>query len=360
MLDLPTGYRVPQVIADFAARALAPGIEPTRSFRPGGTLEIRQVDDLAAAVRDIESGAVIAPDHLAAELNAIPVSQIKGLEYDRVVVVEPADIVAAEPRGMNRLYVALTRAVAELVILHTQAAAGEPQGLGAHRRRATSTASWMVNGSPSWPVSGRGRDSATSTSQRAGSRPAASCSAVNIMSGKCVRWIGVRRSDGWCPTMSSVPPGATASASRAYSSVRSGSGRCMKCDDTRSYAPAGTGVVAQVDLVPRDPLARSRGPAVGGVRGGPLQRGPGDVDCRDLPAAAGQPDRVGPFAAPTSRARPGSRSDASATSWLFGLPLQMVGLDWYRSSQAAASNRVARAWRYSSTAEPGQPRPGRR
>jgi DNA helicase IV len=118
-LDLPTGYRVPQVIADFAARALAPGIEPTRSFRPGGTLEIRQVDDLAAAVAR-ESGAVIAPDHLAASLNAIPVSQIKGLEYDRVVLVEPADIVDAEPRGMNRLYVALTRAVAELVILHTK------------------------------------------------------------------------------------------------------------------------------------------------------------------------------------------------------------------------------------------------
>jgi DNA helicase IV len=118
-LDLPTGYRVPQVIADFAALALAPGIEPTRSFRPGGTLEIRQVDDLAAAVAQ-ESGAIIAPDHLAASLNAIPVSQVKGLEYDRVVLVEPADIVTAEPRGMNRLYVALTRAVAELVILHTK------------------------------------------------------------------------------------------------------------------------------------------------------------------------------------------------------------------------------------------------
>jgi DNA helicase IV len=119
MLDLPTGYRVPQVIADFAARALAPGIEPTRSFRPGGTLAIRQVDDLAAAVAH-ETGAVVAPDHLAESLNAIPVSQIKGLEYDRVVLVEPADIVAAEPRGMSRLYVALTRAVAELIILHTK------------------------------------------------------------------------------------------------------------------------------------------------------------------------------------------------------------------------------------------------
>ena len=122
-LDLPTGYRVPQVIADFAARALAPGIEPTRSFRPGGTLRILHVDDLATAVaRQRQEGqerwAVIAPDHLAAALDALPVSQVKGLEYDRVVLVEPADIVAAEPRGLSRLYVALTRAVAELVVLH--------------------------------------------------------------------------------------------------------------------------------------------------------------------------------------------------------------------------------------------------
>ncbi len=118
-LDLPTGYRVPQIIADYAALALPPGIEPTRSFRPGGTLTIRQVDDLAAAIAE-EDGTVIAADHMAAALGAIPVSQIKGLEYDRVVLVEPAEIVAAEPRGMARLYVALTRAVAELVIVHTQ------------------------------------------------------------------------------------------------------------------------------------------------------------------------------------------------------------------------------------------------
>lgn len=75
------------------------------------------VDDLEAAVSQC-SGAIIAADHVAGDLGAIPVSQVKGLEYDRVVLVEPADIVAAEPRGMNRLYVALTRAVAELVVLH--------------------------------------------------------------------------------------------------------------------------------------------------------------------------------------------------------------------------------------------------
>ena len=36
-----------------------------------------------------------------------------------VVVVDPAAIVAAEPRGLHRLYVVLTRAVSTLVVLHT-------------------------------------------------------------------------------------------------------------------------------------------------------------------------------------------------------------------------------------------------
>jgi DNA helicase IV len=37
-----------------------------------------------------------------------------------VVVVEPADIVAAEERGLNRLYVVLTRAVSRLDIVHAR------------------------------------------------------------------------------------------------------------------------------------------------------------------------------------------------------------------------------------------------
>ena len=34
--------------------------------------------------------------------------------------MEPADIVAAEPKGLNRLYVVLTRAVTSLTVLHTK------------------------------------------------------------------------------------------------------------------------------------------------------------------------------------------------------------------------------------------------
>ncbi|HZN71503.1 MAG TPA: ATP-binding domain-containing protein, partial [Micromonosporaceae bacterium] len=135
-LQLHTGYRVPQAIADYAARALATGITPTRSYRPGGTLSVRQVDDLNTAVREAvrqapraATIAVIATDDTAEELiplidvpdvAVVPASLVKGLEYDHVIVVEPAGIAAAEPRGLNRLYVALTRAVAGLVVLHRQ------------------------------------------------------------------------------------------------------------------------------------------------------------------------------------------------------------------------------------------------
>ena len=48
----------------------------------------------------------------------VPASLVKGLEFDAVVVVDPAAIVAAEPHGLHRLYVVLTRAVSTLVVLH--------------------------------------------------------------------------------------------------------------------------------------------------------------------------------------------------------------------------------------------------
>ncbi|WP_433378852.1 HelD family protein [Actinoplanes sp. CA-142083] len=118
-LELNTGYRVPQVIADYAAQYLAPGLTPTRSYRPGGELSIRQTDDLDAAVR--EAVAAIPEEATVAVIAAdayLPAALVKGLEFDHVIVVEPADIVAAEPRGRNRLYVVLTRAVASLTILH--------------------------------------------------------------------------------------------------------------------------------------------------------------------------------------------------------------------------------------------------
>jgi superfamily I DNA/RNA helicase len=51
----------------------------------------------------------------------VPASLAKGLEFDHVVLVEPAEIVAGEPdqvTGLRRLYVCLTRAVTSLVVVH--------------------------------------------------------------------------------------------------------------------------------------------------------------------------------------------------------------------------------------------------
>ena len=59
-----------------------------------------------------------APDE--PRVTVLPASLAKGLEYDHVVVIEPAQIVRAEPRGLHRLYVVLTRAVSRLTVLHSQ------------------------------------------------------------------------------------------------------------------------------------------------------------------------------------------------------------------------------------------------
>ncbi len=64
----------------------------------------------AATADDVEA---------AARVTVVPASIVKGLEYDHVVVVEPAQIVAAEPRGLHRLYVVLTRAVSRLAVIHS-------------------------------------------------------------------------------------------------------------------------------------------------------------------------------------------------------------------------------------------------
>ncbi len=155
---LDTGYRVPRQILDFASGLLghiAPGLAPARSVRqdPGSLVITAAAPDtlpgtLAAACADAldrpGSAAVIAADDQVAALSAmlrsaglehavldgdretlpltvVPVTLVKGLEFDQVIVVEPARIAAGEARGLHRLYVALTRAVSRLTVLHTEA-----------------------------------------------------------------------------------------------------------------------------------------------------------------------------------------------------------------------------------------------
>jgi DNA helicase IV len=71
--------------------------------------------------------AVITPHDLVAEfadlageaVRVLTVHDVKGLEFDAVYLVEPAQILAESPRGLNDLYVALTRATQRLGVVHT-------------------------------------------------------------------------------------------------------------------------------------------------------------------------------------------------------------------------------------------------
>jgi DNA helicase IV len=151
---LTRGYRVPGEVLDFANRLLphiAPGLPAATAIRSEpGALTVRPVATLGPplvevvaelravpgsigivcaddAVRDV-TGLLIAAGVPAeavtddgaevAAVAVVPAALVKGLEFDAVVVVDPAAIVAAEPRGLHRLYVVLTRAVSTLVVLH--------------------------------------------------------------------------------------------------------------------------------------------------------------------------------------------------------------------------------------------------
>jgi DNA helicase IV len=151
--DLDLGYRVPAAIVDVANRLLAeaaPGVTPCRSVRLDGrppwflTVEAELGteglhDRVATAVAELSgrytSVAVIAPPGLAPAAHRLPGVTVlappdaKGLEFDAVVVVEPAAIAGATVRGMRLLYVALTRAVQELIVVH---AGPLPPALSSH------------------------------------------------------------------------------------------------------------------------------------------------------------------------------------------------------------------------------------
>ncbi|MGH8980370.1 MAG: HelD family protein [Acidimicrobiales bacterium] len=159
---LTVGYRVPEAIMALANAYLAanaPHLEPTRSVRRDGEVPrfVSVEGPLGAAlvpvVRELveryQTVAVIGPAGLlagarpeledrgvacappgtparAGRLSIVPVADAKGLEFDAVVVVEPLDV-ASVAGGVGLLYIALTRAVQHLSVLHTGAL---PDGLG--------------------------------------------------------------------------------------------------------------------------------------------------------------------------------------------------------------------------------------
>jgi DNA helicase IV len=157
---LERGYRVPQQVVEFAARLLplaAPGVEAPVSIRAAaGSLRLieaaprdvdramvdacaealefpgsvglvvadRRVSAAAAALKKRELPHVLLGSDDDARLTVVPASRAKGLEFDHVVLVEPSEIAVADdvdPRfGLRRLYIALTRAVSGLIVVHAK------------------------------------------------------------------------------------------------------------------------------------------------------------------------------------------------------------------------------------------------
>jgi hypothetical protein len=164
MRVLDKGYRVPRQIIDFASRLLphiAPGLSPAASVRQSpGSLEIvtAQPAALGGKVAELSRRALGEPGSVGvigadeqvpalvrslthaglphvvlggdtgqqgegdpgARLAVVPVTLAKGLEFDQVIVVEPAAITGSGHSGLRRLYVALTRAVSRLFVLHAE------------------------------------------------------------------------------------------------------------------------------------------------------------------------------------------------------------------------------------------------
>jgi DNA helicase IV len=153
--ELALGYRVPASIMDFANGLLpsvAPGVRAAGSVRAGGRdPELVPVDAsglaaeaaarVVAQAGEWASVGVVVPgplaDEVAAALAAAGVGfgtagrlgrdsvvtllappEAKGLEFDAVVVVEPAAFLGDGPSGGRLLYIALTRAVQALTVVH--------------------------------------------------------------------------------------------------------------------------------------------------------------------------------------------------------------------------------------------------
>jgi DNA helicase IV len=150
---LTAGYRVPGEVLQIANRLLphiAAGIAPATSIRqgadsvryaPGADLadEVRRCLAVEGSVGVIVADADVATTHehlraasidaeivdaeADARVSVVPASEAKGLEFDSVVLVEPASVVAGESSrlsGLRRLYVVLTRAVSRLTIVHDE------------------------------------------------------------------------------------------------------------------------------------------------------------------------------------------------------------------------------------------------
>jgi DNA helicase IV len=141
--ELRHAYRVPREIMNLALPLLdtiAPTIERPLAYRVGGAepvlrevpehaLLLEAYNEAARLARGDGLVALIVPDELVepalaheSAFDSIPLltpRAAKGLEFDHVIVVEPA-LIADREQGLRELYVALTRPTTTLVVIHSR------------------------------------------------------------------------------------------------------------------------------------------------------------------------------------------------------------------------------------------------
>lgn len=140
---LMVNYRTPVEIMEVAAdvlRAFDPGQEPPESVRSGESrpravrvpvaglpalvaAELAEIGEgrvgvVTSDARHAEAARLFPGGDLDAPVAVLTVGQAKGLEFDAVVVVDPAGILAQSPMGGRDLYVAVTRATRRLTVAY--------------------------------------------------------------------------------------------------------------------------------------------------------------------------------------------------------------------------------------------------
>lgn len=125
--ELTVNYRTPAEIMSVANELLTqinPDIAPAMAIRESGreVVNLPLDADLSAvmdSLREEDSQRTIAviSSRRHHESDFYLVDDIKGLEFDHVIVVDPAGIVEDSPQGLQDLYVAVTRATQSLTVL---------------------------------------------------------------------------------------------------------------------------------------------------------------------------------------------------------------------------------------------------
>ncbi|PRW64362.1 HelD family protein [Actinopolyspora mortivallis] len=118
----PYGVRVSEEeLATGAAETAADELEAVDGGRVAVLLPPGRLSEVGSSVRERIPQATVGPqpEGLETPVTVLTVEQAKGLEFDSVVVVDPAGFLEESQRGINDVYVALTRSTTRLAVVHT-------------------------------------------------------------------------------------------------------------------------------------------------------------------------------------------------------------------------------------------------